>query len=192
MESRIVSDLNLYEEYPTQFDVTAFESYLTTIRDASRTSRSVCNDIKYFFTYKQYKQESPTNIILNRKNVREYIGHLKNVKGLQGTTIAEKMTRLRTAIDYLTEEDDSIKVNAKVEAMKRFLSSYRKVFSGIIAQQRIDCASKSTIQVHKPCIFLYAYLTGCFILYQLFTSMLQYLSVHHLHSNLEVFSYQMW
>jgi len=56
---------------------------------------------------------------LNRKNVREYIGHLKNVKRLQGTTIAEKMTRLRTAIDYLTEEDNSIKVNAKVEAISQ-------------------------------------------------------------------------
>ena len=142
-----MSDMHLYEEHPTTFDFEAFATYLTTMRDASRTSRSICNDIKYFFTYKKYKQEKSIDIILNRKNVREYIGHLKNVRILKGTTIGEKMTRLRTAIDFLTEEDDSIRTHVRVEAMKRLLTSYRKTFSGIISQQRIDCASRSTVKV---------------------------------------------
>ena len=50
---------------------------------------------------------------------KEYIGHSKNIKGLQGTTITEKMTRLRTAIDYPAEEDDNTKVNAKVEISRQ-------------------------------------------------------------------------
>ena len=63
-------------------------------------AKTIAKDIVYFFTYKQYEQSTPLSIILNRRNVREYIHDIQNTLQYASTTTATKLCRLKIAIDF--------------------------------------------------------------------------------------------
>lgn len=112
-------------------------------------AKTISKDILYFFTYKQYAQSNPLAIILNRRNVREYIHHIQNTLRYAGTTTATKLSRLKTAIDFLLEgaPETNIKLYIRAQNMLKTIKYFRKSLSKTITEQRLHQAQLSHAEV---------------------------------------------
>jgi len=86
--------------------------------------------VKYFYTYKQYEQKTPTDIILCKSNIRSYVTHLQTMKKHAGTTIADKLSHLRHALDFLTEDTTTtrnyLRAQEALKYVNRNISSVSK------------------------------------------------------------------
>ena len=128
-------------------------AYLTGLAGGSRSlsvAKSICNDVAYFFSYKKYKNLSPLQIILDKQNLRDYMDHLQKVMKFAGTTVAEKINRLKTAIDHLTEKLDKegdMQVFIRTQEVYKTLGNYRKTLRKAIKEQRLNQAKLSYTKV---------------------------------------------
>ena len=135
------------------FDSNKFMLYLTGLAGGSRSlsvAKSICNDVTYFFSYKKYKDVLPLQIILNKQNLRDYMDHLQKVLKFAGTTVAEKINRLKLAIDHLTEKLDKegdMQVFIRTQEIYKTLANYRKTLRKTIKEQRLNQAKLSYTKV---------------------------------------------
>lgn len=143
----------IYQKQQKVFDTNKFMVYLTGLAGGSRSmsvAKSICNDVDYFFSYKKYQDMSPLQIILNKQNLRDYMDHLQKVMKFAGTTVAEKINRLKIAIDHLTEQldkDGDMQVYIHTQEIYKTLNNYRKTLRKTIKEQRLNQAKLSYAKV---------------------------------------------
>ena len=76
--------------------------------------------------------------------------HLQKVMKFAGTTVAEKINRLKIAIDHLTEKLDKegdMQVFIRTQEVYKTLGNYRKTLRKAIKEQRLNQAKLSYTKV---------------------------------------------
>ncbi|XP_065919567.1 uncharacterized protein [Dysidea avara] len=158
-ELLLVEQYHLGTCFATDFCQDSFFEYLTSEGRNPDTAKTAARSVNYFFTYKQYMQKTPLNIILNKANIREYINHLQKVKMYAGTTVLERVGWLKAAVDYLTEDNsDNIRLHLRVQEVHKTIARLKSTISKkTIREQRATQARLSDAKIQteeSPKVFI--------------------------------------
>lgn len=104
------------KEVQGNFDYSAFTKYLQRIAGENRsstTAKSIVVNIEHYISeLPRDSKTSDTDLLLNRKSIEAYYVHLKE-KGLQATTLAEKLRRMQMALQFILHQIDDTPLEIK-------------------------------------------------------------------------------
>ena len=126
-----------------QFNFEGFNAYLLTPaggRRSNSAAKAITSDLMMFFntTPQSSSDTNKVDTILEKNNLESYIHHIKTTKKYKPTTVAEKIRRLKLAIEYimaLYRNDDYI---TKGKVMLTLLTTWCHSLSQDISRQRME------------------------------------------------------
>jgi len=102
------------------FNYETFTNYLQGIAGGNRsltTAKSITKDVQTFMAHSTFQgsksTESDVDLLLNKKAIEAFFIYLKN-QTYQPTTIAEKLRRIKMAIQFILHQTDSTPVGEKI------------------------------------------------------------------------------
>ena len=147
------------------FDIDGFIEYLQSLSGGNKSynvAKAIAADISLFFERISHgSTDTYYNILLNTRNLHDYIKHLQINKQFSPSTVSEKLRILRQAIEYTEAKENNLKVNHKLlsrcHLIAGLLTKWGKSLHKDIAKQRRKQNVISQQQVraaHNPNEFL--------------------------------------
>ena len=94
-----------------EFDYEMFQRYLQGIAGGNRsqeTAKAISHDVQLFFDSTPHcSSTSALHILLNNRNLEEFYNLLKDERQYKPTTVAEKLRRMKMAIQFLLHQRDT-------------------------------------------------------------------------------------
>jgi len=98
---------------PSAFDIDGFIDYLQSLAGGNKSynvARAIAADVAVFFQHTSHSSTSTYyDILLDSTNLYNYIKHLQNDKQFTASTVSEKLRRLRQAIEFVEDRENSLK-----------------------------------------------------------------------------------
>ena len=150
---------------PSAFDIDGFIDYLQSLAGGNKSynvARAIAADVAVFFQHTSHSSTSTYyDILLDSTNLYNYIKHLQNDKQFTASTVSEKLRRLRQAIEFVEDRENSLKLDQKLlsrcQLITSLLAKWGKSLHKEIAKQRRKQLTISEQQVkvaHNPSEFL--------------------------------------
>ena len=137
-----------------QFNFKGFNAYLLTPAGGRRSNpaaKAITSDLMMFFntTPQSGSDAYKVDTIFEQNNVESYIHHIKTTKNYKPTTVAEKIRRLKLAIEYIMVLYSSDTYVTKGKVMLTLLTTWCHSLSQDISRQRMEITKYVRTYVDK-------------------------------------------